>query len=273
MSSSDLQLGMRLKQQAGWNQTEADWRRFLDMEPAGCFVAEWQGTAVGTVTTCMFPPVGWIAMVLVDEPARSRGIGTALVAHALEYLRSQGSASIRLDATVLGRPVYEKLAFAVEYPVIRFAGRIEAQRAHGRPAEAVSPQTWPELVRFDRAMTGNDRSKMLLRLFAEQPTMLRLVRENGGVAGYLTARPGSEALQVGPCLARDEAGALLLADAGARFTGRRVVIDIPAGNQHAAAQAERLGLAPSRDLVRMRWGKPVQESLANIWAGAGLEKG
>jgi len=33
--ASDVPLGMRLKDQAGWNQTEADWHRFLFLEPEG----------------------------------------------------------------------------------------------------------------------------------------------------------------------------------------------------------------------------------------------
>src|SRR6266849_965159 len=66
MTVADIPLGMRLKAQNAWNQLEADWRRFLTMEPDGCFVAEWRGTAVGTACTCTFDDVAWVAMVLVD---------------------------------------------------------------------------------------------------------------------------------------------------------------------------------------------------------------
>ena len=45
MTPGDIELGMRLKGQAGWNQTPADWQRFLELEPNGCFVAEWDGPA------------------------------------------------------------------------------------------------------------------------------------------------------------------------------------------------------------------------------------
>ena len=43
MTVRDIPLGLRLARQAGWNQTEADWRRFLDLEPEGCFVGELDG--------------------------------------------------------------------------------------------------------------------------------------------------------------------------------------------------------------------------------------
>src|SRR5215468_10104666 len=99
MTDNDLSLAMSLKDQAGWNQTEADWQRFLAMEPAGCFVAEWDGRPVGTTVTCILGSVAWVAMVLVDPEFRGKGIGKALMTHALDFLESQSVPSIRLDAT------------------------------------------------------------------------------------------------------------------------------------------------------------------------------
>ena len=102
---------------------EADWRRLLCLQPDGCFVAELDGIAVGTTTTCIFGPVAWVAMVLVDEAVRGRGIGTALMRHALAYLDGLGVERVRLDATPLGRPVYKKLGFVAEYDVLRYEGK------------------------------------------------------------------------------------------------------------------------------------------------------
>ena len=51
MTSADIPAGMRLKERAGWNQTAADWRRFLERSPEGCFVAEVGAQVCGTVTT------------------------------------------------------------------------------------------------------------------------------------------------------------------------------------------------------------------------------
>src|SRR3954447_22763141 len=107
MTVADIATGVRLKGQAGWNQLESDWRRLLDLQPDGCFVAEIDGAAVGTVTTCRFGPVAWVAMMLVGEAFRGRGIGRDLMLRALAELDGQGVRSVRLDATPLGRPLYE----------------------------------------------------------------------------------------------------------------------------------------------------------------------
>src|SRR5262245_27082374 len=205
MTAADIPLGMRLKQQNGWNQLEADWRRFLDMEPDGCFVAAWNGQDAGTTCTCIFGDIAWIAMVLVDAEQRKRGIGTALMEHALAYLHGQGVRSTRLDATPLGQPVYEKLGFAAEFTLARFAGVLPAVPA-APGVEAVSAEALTAVCQLDRAVTATDRSQRLARLYAEQPDTFAVVRRGDALGGYVAARPGFRAWQLGPCLGDADAG-------------------------------------------------------------------
>src|SRR6266480_4275307 len=95
MRASDVGLGLQLSGRAGWNQVAADWQRLLELQPDGCFVAEWNGRPVGTTMTCLFGPVAWVAMVLVEESLRGRGIGRALMRRALEFLDRQSVATVR----------------------------------------------------------------------------------------------------------------------------------------------------------------------------------
>ncbi|MGB8295229.1 MAG: GNAT family N-acetyltransferase, partial [Polyangia bacterium] len=89
MTPADVAAGMRLKEIAGWNQTQEDWERFLRASPEGCFVAEWNGQVVGTVTTIVYEGrFAWIGMVLVDPQMRGKGIGTALLEKAIDHLDS-----------------------------------------------------------------------------------------------------------------------------------------------------------------------------------------
>ena len=102
MTVADLADGMRLKAEAGWNQLEADWRRFLVLGGDGCFVAEREGRIVGSVTTCQFGSIGWVAMLLVEKAHRGAGIGRGLLIRALESLEARGARSVRLDAVMPG---------------------------------------------------------------------------------------------------------------------------------------------------------------------------
>lgn len=272
-TTEDVPLGMWLKQRAGWNQREADWRRFLDLEPTGCFLAEWAGQPAGTATACIFGAVAWIAMLLVDPAARGRGIGTALMKHALDFVDRAGIASVRLDATPLGRPIYEKLGFVAQFPLIRFDGTFPPLGKPVAGIEVVPTECFADVVRWDQEATGTDRRKLLERLFKENPDAIRMVRADGRLAGFLTARPGSHAMQIGPCLALAAAGEALMADTAYRYAGQRALMDIPTANQPAMAFAEQLGFIPTRELLRMCRGQPVLERADALWASSGPEKG
>src|SRR5258708_10966154 len=82
MTEADLPLGMRLKALNGWSQTEADWRRYLELQPDGCFVAGLDGEPVGTLTTCIFGTVGWIMGVFVDRRHARAAVTGVIVMHS-----------------------------------------------------------------------------------------------------------------------------------------------------------------------------------------------
>jgi len=273
MTVADMPFGMALKEQAGWNQTAADWRRFLALEPDGCFLAEEDGEPAGTLTTCVFGSVAWIAMVLVEEKRRGRGIATALLKHAIAYLDNRGVPTIRLDATALGRPVYVKLGFADEYGLTRYGGTPAPVPELG-PVRAFTPDDLKAVTWLDRQVAGVDRGKLLARLLAEAPEGARVVDSRGTLSGYCALRPGMLATQVGPCLATlPNSGLRLLADALTRCAGTPVMMDIPTANDAATLFMRGTGLEAQRSFVRMYRGIPPVDEVNGIWASSGPEKG
>jgi hypothetical protein len=131
----------------------------------------------------------------------------------------------------------------------------------------------PAILALDSSATATHRSKFLSRLFAEEPAAVRVFEHDGQIAGYLTVRRGSDAMQLGPCIAMtDEAGGALVADALRRYAGSRVYWDLP--SSHAAAQlAKSAGLSPQRQLLRMCRGAVVNDEVAKLWASSGPELG
>jgi GNAT superfamily N-acetyltransferase len=278
MTEADVALGMRLKEQAGWNQVEADWRRFLAISPDGCFVAECDGKPVGTAVGCLFGSVAWIAMVLVDSRARGQGIGTALVEYAVAFVEAHGATSVRLDATSLGQPLYERLGFVPQYTVVRYGGTLshdvplsEAQIEH--EVMNAAEDDYAAIFKLDRSATGTDRRKFLHALFNESWKDVRIIKHDREIEGYITVRPGSDAVQIGPCIASTDAGEVLLRDALLRCADRRVYVDVPASNEVAVRFAEQFGLEPQRTLMRMCRGVDVVEDTARLWASSGPELG
>jgi GNAT superfamily N-acetyltransferase len=267
-TADDVEFGFLLKEQAGWNQTRGDWRRFLRLQGDGCFVAEWEGRPAGTVVVCVFGPVAWIAMMLVETSLRGRGLGRALMERALAFADEQQAESVRLDATPLGQPLYEKLGFTADYALTRYGG---APLLRDESVAELPIVTVEEIAALDRRVTGTDRRRLLEALWDEQPG--RGVIRNGAALGYCAARPGSKAVHIGPCIADASAGPQLLNDAFRRYAGQPVFLDIPDAHRPANLAAATAGLSPQRQLLRMTRGPRLEEQLESLWASSGPEKG
>jgi ribosomal protein S18 acetylase RimI-like enzyme len=278
LTLDDLPLGMRLKDQAKWNQTEADWRRALALAPDGCYVGLCDDVPAATLTTCIFGDVAWIAMVLTDPAFRGRGLATTLLTHALSDLERRGIRSVRLDATALGKPVYEKLGFVVDGGAVRYYGRPNIEQPELAEAERqtrpLRPDDIPHAAQLDLAASGNPRERLLASLQQDWAESCFTAGDGPNIAGFVTARRGSRAAQVGPCVVgrHNAIGPALMMRAFAAVSGP-VYVDVP--EPHAAAQAflARCGLVVERTFFRMTRGAAIHELSEKTWANFGPEKG
>ena len=125
--------------------------------------AEIDGEVVGTACACVFDNVAWVNLVLVNQVHRGRGIGTSLMRSVLAYLDERKIPSIRLDATPLGRPIYEKLGFELEYELTRYEGmpalQAESWPANGSPSRRDGAAA--DHAARSTAITGTHRDKLI----------------------------------------------------------------------------------------------------------------
>ncbi|MEA3227012.1 MAG: hypothetical protein U9Q07_13760, partial [Planctomycetota bacterium] len=136
-----------------------------------------------------------------------------------------------------------------------------------------SPEMFADIIEFDKRMTGRERVKMLNRLFEEFPENIRIVKRADEIKGFITMRPGANAVQIGPCTATPDAGPALLCDALNRCAGESVFVDIPLDNAEAVKVAKSNGLSIQRSFMRMSWGRKAIDNAEASWANSGAEKG
>jgi GNAT superfamily N-acetyltransferase len=274
LDESDIPAAMRLKESAGWNQTESDWRRQLRLEPRGCFCAEIDGVLAGTTTTTTYgSKLAWIGMVLVDPEYRRRRVATRLMQAALDYL-SRRVATVKLDATPDGRLVYENLGFAGESLVERWAGRALAAPAAG--CAILEASAHDELCALDQRAFGADRSQLIGTLLADACVAPMVVATAGGrLIGYALARRGSNAAYVGPLVtANAEQAASLLDGLLNQLVGQEVYVDLNANFETGAEILAARGFIKQRELLRMSYGAPHRAVAAEtVFAIAGPEVG
>jgi GNAT superfamily N-acetyltransferase len=230
---------MVLSREAGWNQTPEDWARMFALAPQGCFGIDCDDRLVATSTTyCYGGELAWIGMVLTAADYRGRGLARATMHAAVDFARSRDVAWIKLDATDMGRPLYEKLGFVNEYAVERWLR--PAGPSHDAPVDAYHPN--PTL---DREAFGANRSELLASLAPIESASI-------SDRAFAMGRPGTKAAYFGPCVSRsvDEA-AKLLDWYLARHAHEQIFWDLVEPNSDASALARTRGFAPVRRLARM----------------------
>ena len=267
---SDIPAAMRLKEAAGWNQTEKDWQRLLALEPNGCFAAVKDGRLVGTTTTTTYGnELAWIGMVLVDPQERRQGIATRLMKVAIEYLKDK-VATVKLDATSLGLPLYESLGFRIEMGLERWIGTSNVRNEESSKADAVR-----DLFALDRIAFAADRSKLIEKLIDDAcvpPVLLRAA--DGTLNGYALARKGTNADYVGPVVAKGpQYIESLLDQVLSELPGRRVYIDFNTECGAGTSVLSDRGFVKERDLIRMSAGARAEKTLPFVIAIAGPEIG
>ena len=257
MTKADIPGGMRLKEIAGWNQTVADWERFLDSSSGGCFVAESDGHVCGTVTTIPFENrFAWIGMVLVDPEYRGRGSGTRLLERAIEHLDDLRIPALKLDATPQGKPLYEKLHFLPEFEIGRWTRRGSPLEAAKLPVfgarESISPELLETICKADRDIFGADRGFLLKSLHADAPDFTMGILHSGRLEGYAFGRLGSFADHLGPWMAMDASTARPLLEAFLAQSSREIqVVDCLNSRSFAGDLLKSFGFSYTRPLIRM----------------------
>jgi ribosomal protein S18 acetylase RimI-like enzyme len=257
MTPGDVSAGMRLKEAAGWNQTREDWERFLQANPEGCFVADQDGDVAGTVTTIIYENrLAWVGMVLVDAQLRGKGIGTALLLKAINYLDTRKIPCVKLDATTQGKPIYARLGFRVEYEIERHCLRREANSKASVALASDRAESIETVLKLDREVFGADRSDLLRSVAASAPELIVTTRLDDAVEGFALGRKGSRADHLGPWVASNAPAAREVFEAFLLRSRRNVVfVDVMKDNPWALALLAEKDFQFSRSLTRMYRGE------------------
>lgn len=284
LTPADAERAVRLSDEAGWNQTAADWRLMLRLgrgvgieTGAGDLIATIIGLPHGLPAVPAAPRFAWVSMVLVTGAWRRRGLARWLLGDCLDHFADAGLMPV-LDATPDGRLVYRQLGFVDGFALDRMAAETPIA-----PADTAAPGAAcglicaiDDIAAYDAAAFGADRRPILDHLHEGQPGLAHLSRARDAVVGHVLARAGRRALHLGPIVADDAATAVALLGAALRAAPphRPIVVD---AFTHQAVFRTALcaaGFRPVRSFTRMHRGdRPPTADAARLFAAAGPEFG
>ncbi len=202
MDATDLAFAAQCTEREGWaSETLSSFEGFYQHDPDGCLLAEHAGHPAGICIATPYGRSGFVGELIVRPEMRSQGIGTALLHHAVAYLRERGVAIVYLDGVVKAVPLYERLGFRKVCRSLRFSGTLAGwQHAHIRPMQA---SDLASVFTLDRHAFGADRSFFLaygLKLF---PELCYVMIEDGKLCGFIVGRRGEGWAAAGPWVMAD----------------------------------------------------------------------
>jgi GNAT superfamily N-acetyltransferase len=246
----------------------------------GCraFVADANGSIVGTGVATVNGHVGWIGTIWVDPEWRRRGVGHALTQATIDGAEEAGCRTLVLVATERGRPMYERLGFEIQtsYRIVEAPGLAAGTAPAAGGADAAGPDPaggggrirpfrptdLHEMASLDAAATGEDREH-LIAVFADATTTRCLERADGSIGGFVVRAPWGGGATIAPDL--DDARAILHARRLASGPDRHVRAGLLAENEAGLTALERDGWRESWQAPRLVRGDPLTWQPTAIW--------
>lgn len=206
------------EQGLGWPRALSEVERRLEVA-SGFAARDVDGRIVGTVTVAVYetaeegPSFAWVGGMGVAPEWRGRGVARALLDAALEAAACAEVPAVGLDATQMGRPLYEKAGFREVSRARRWRRTEGPARVGTGGAHSVHPISLSEameIAEYDLPRFGGKRLRWILSTLHQAPWhgFMSRARGSGDVTGFAL---GQERL-IGPLVAEDaEAAAALLA--------------------------------------------------------------
>jgi len=270
LAAADIPDALALSDAAGWNQTADDWALFIAQ---GCVFGRRTPRRELVATGAALPygeGQGWIAMVLVAPAFRGRGLASELLNEGIAWLHARGLRPV-LDATPAGAQVYQRLGFV---PGMAFERWEHARASLAAPSAGLhrcGPADLESLVAVDTAASRVGR-RGLLQSFLQRAGTQAWATADG--QGFVVARAGRRATQIGPLVAAEEAAAWPLLQQALAATTGPVFLDLPKRWSHLAAGLSAAGFRSQRPFVRMALGDaPALAGSERLFVLAGPEFG
>ena len=246
---------------------------YRQIQPDGWFVASQGKHLIGTVGATNYGAFAHVGLMAVHPDVQRQGVGFALMQFILARLEQQQVPKVLLDASEIGRPLYDKLGFVAYDETFVFQRNSNfAIRERAPHIQTLSVRELDELVQWDTDVFGANRRRVfqvLLDVFPERALMQR--DEEGRLMGYVFAQKN----RIGPWVMLQSCNAEELLRAALVLPYEETIsVTVPAVNREAIELLQRYGferVRTNRHMGRGVSGPPGQRQ--KIYAQTSLAVG
>jgi len=274
MVESDFDFALDLANQEHWEYDLVDLERLFRLFPGGSLVAEHSGAKAGWVLVSFYGILAWIGSLVVRDNLRGKGIGAALLDHAVGYARERGARTVGLYSYSQSAAFYEKEGFRRDSDFEQVEGTGRQSRLK---APIQHPRSIDEVAEFDERYFHGNRKPLLEALHREFPVLL-ILRKETDVLGYIAGKSFTDGTaEIGPwvCDAKhfEEAEKLFASELN-QLESKRVSLTISSQNVEVHHMVGEHGFRVKQKVVRMFLGNVADLPLVDgVYAAAGLDVG
>jgi ribosomal protein S18 acetylase RimI-like enzyme len=160
LTAADVDAAVALGTAQGWRDRRLFYEFVLRTRTCQALAGVVDGRLIATGLATANGPVGWLGAIVVAAEFQRRGIGRAMTEELCRRLRAAGCATLSLEATEAGRPMYERMGFRL------FTHYHQLQADHlpdpptppaGALARRLEPADLARVFELDRLATAEDR--------------------------------------------------------------------------------------------------------------------
>lgn len=227
MTAADVGNAHALSAALKWPHRLEDWAMLQRV--AQGFIAEDNGTLIGSAFACHQGDFSTIGLVIVSDDYQGKGIGRRLMNMALETVPPRTAI---LNATLAGAPLYEKMGFKVFGEIQQRQGQAPSLEPvplkAGDHCRGLTQADTVRLTDLANAGSGLDRSAILADVLPGIERGVGIERD-GQLQGFALLRPFGRGLCIGPVIAQNtEQARHMIEELLSKVPYAFVRIDIPA---------------------------------------------
>lgn len=233
----------------GWTVFEPEWDALLAY--GACYAVYDQDELVSTITAIQQGDVCVLGMLLVKDTYEKRGIGTAMMRHAMVSLPAR---SFALAATSMGAPVYGRIGFVPRGGI----AQLRADHVDGPSGDIGLSSAHPARSSDLAAMTSLDTTAYGWSRAQPTAIAMRICRhmvvdtsEDGQILGFGGIRDHGAGSLVGPLIARNASSASRILATLCQGAREPITVQIRANQHELLAWACARGFQKTASLTFM----------------------
>ncbi|WP_166434301.1 GNAT family N-acetyltransferase [Vibrio viridaestus] len=239
---NDLSAAHAMTLDLKWPHRLEDWQQIVSLGPS--LVMEDAGKVIGTA--CLVPQGKFasVGLVVIANEYQGRGLGRRMMEAVMDIVTP--GTNLYLTATVMGKPLYEKLGF-VDYRVIeQYQTTVNVEQLRLvtvdnlelRDLTTTDISVLKRLMNVAMDMNRDDISELMVK----ESSSIKVLESEGLVKGFACYRPFGRGFAIGPVVAESETNALaLISELLHCADGQFVRLDIDAYSLEIASYLSECG--------------------------------